>query len=121
VLVGIALGATLLAAPAVAISPEPDARSATLPGIGHGHTEPGDPLYYFSAPAPPHAAPPVVFGPTPQLLVAPPPSIIGGFRSRRIKVIHYATPLRVAQNDMVINLDAPGAGNAIISLELEFY
>jgi hypothetical protein len=105
----------------VAISPEPAAPSAALPGIAQRHAEPGDPLYYFSAPAPPRAVEPVAFGPTPQLLVDPPPSFIGGFRSRRIKVIHYATPLRVAQNDMVLNLDAPGAGNAIISLELEFY
>jgi hypothetical protein len=44
-----------------------------------------------------------------------------GFRNRQIKVIHYATPVRVAQRDMTIKLDAPGAGRSIVAFELVFY
>jgi hypothetical protein len=107
----------LLCAPgAWAIQPEPSP-PPRLPGLGAAHAEPADPFYFMALSdqlGSVHREVPV------RPLASEPRVVLSGFRHRRIKVIHYATPLRVAQNEMTLNLDAPGAGNAIVSLELEF-
>lgn len=39
---------------------------------------------------------------------------------RSLKVLDYSTPIRTRQGDLTLNLEAPGAGRAILSLGLEF-
>ena len=40
--------------------------------------------------------------------------------TRPFKVIDYSTPIRAGQGEMTLNLAAPGAGRAILSLALQF-
>lgn len=40
--------------------------------------------------------------------------------ARSFKVIDYSTPIRAGQGEMTLNLAAPGAGRAILSLALQF-
>ena len=37
-----------------------------------------------------------------------------------LKVLDYSTPIRTRQGELTLNLEAPGAGRAILSLALEF-
>jgi hypothetical protein len=39
---------------------------------------------------------------------------------RSLKVLDYSTPIRTRQGDLTLNLEAPGAGRAILSLGVEF-
>ena len=39
---------------------------------------------------------------------------------RALKVLDYSTPIRTRQGDLTLNLEAPGAGRAILSLGVEF-
>ena len=107
----------LFASSADAVTPG-SAPSVVLPGVAATATiEPADPLYFINLS---HGLQPAVNA---DVLRAPRGEtriVLSGFRNRSVKVIHYTAPLRVAQNDMVITLDAPGAGRAIVSLELEF-
>ena len=41
-------------------------------------------------------------------------------RKRPLKVLDYSAPIRTRQGDLTLNLEAPGAGRAILSLGLEF-
>jgi len=104
--------------PARAISPEAgQPPTARLPGLAAARPEPADPLYFVTISDGVRA-----FSDTQALrpLEGDPRVVLSTFRHRRIKVIHYTAPLRSAQNDMVLNFDAPGAGRAIVSVELEF-
>jgi len=121
--VGVGLGLLALtgAAPAVAITPETSPAQAA-PGPVAQTAEPAVPAHFLTlSDGYGDDLEPIAERRALQLAPAPPGLFLGGFRSRRIKVIHYATPIRVNQNEMMLNLDAPGAGRAIISLELKFY
>lgn len=114
----LACAALIGAAPAAAISPD-SASPARIPGLAPpADVEPGDPFYLFAGTRGSDSNDTLDLR---RSSLAEARFVHFGFRNRQIKVIHYATPLRVAQNDMTLKLDAPGAGRAIVSFELEFY
>lgn len=80
--------------------------------------EPGDPLYLFSMSG---RSPVTVDLDLMRGALTDVRHVNFGFRNRQLKVIHYTAPLRVAQQNMTIKLDAPGAGRTIVGVELVFY
>lgn len=100
-------------------APPPSPGESFLGLAASSDAAPGDPLYFIRL-STSHAPTLAVDALRPSAAGAD-GRIWGGFVNRRIKVIHYTAPIRLNQNDMVLNLDAPGAGRAILSLELKFY
>ncbi len=93
--------------------------TGSVPGLAPpAGVEPGDPLYLFSMSG---GSPKVVGLDLMRGSLSNVQHVNFGFRNRQIKVIHYAAPVRVAQRDMTIKLDAPGAGRSIVAFELVFY
>ena len=117
-LLGALLAGALLAAPAaLALGPEEGGPPAP-PGIGD--LRPGAPAESRYLPALPSAPESVVAADLTRTATLADQRVWGGFSDRRIKAIHYAAAFRVNQSEMRLNFDAPGAGRAIVSLELEF-
>jgi hypothetical protein len=111
-LIGGAL-ALVVAIPAAAIEP-PDEQPgpAALPLLG------------LQAPGEPTTLGPSFeerfFAPTVPLRFGPRPGQVLYFNQRELGPLRYTTPMRIAQNDLMVHLVAPGGGIAVVEIEVEF-
>jgi hypothetical protein len=108
-------GALLLlgAFPSTAVGPsDPDSPHVVLPLLG------------VQAPSEPVALGPSFearfFAPTVPLRFGPRPGQALYFNERKLGPLRYSTPMRIAQNDVMVHFEAPGGGIALVEIEVEF-